>query len=255
MRYYETPGSAGCTSKADDSPLTLADLDSHRLLEQGLRMLAPGLPLLSEESPPEVVAARRQWRRFWLVDPLDGTREFLDRTDEFTVNIALIEGARPTLGILYLPVQRCAYVGVPGAESSCYRRSDSGWVGRTTTARRLDPARTLAIHTSRRPGGARLQACIDRIAGEAAGVERVPGGSAMKFCRLADGEGDFYPRFSPCSEWDVAAGQAVLEAAGGAVLGLDGQALRYNTRDTLRSPAFYGIADPAHPFWRHLTVN
>ncbi len=256
--HYNAPGAAKFESKGDDSPITRADLASHAVLNDGLLKLQPGIPVLSEESPASEVADRLTWRRLWLVDPLDGTKEFLDRTGEFTINVALVEDHVAVLGLLYLPLKRIAYVGIPGVQARRYQfldnDNDNGkWQERRLATRALEPGSPLVLLTSRRHRGRRLEQCIDQLRGEWGPVERVGCGSALKFCQLVEGRGDFYPRFAPCCEWDTAAGQAVLEAAGGALVGLDGMPLRYNCRDTLLNPDFYGLAQPAHPLWQQLT--
>lgn len=251
--HYNAPEAHAFAAKGDDSPLTLADLASHAALQAGLGSLDPNLPILSEESDPADIAKRRQWQRYWLVDPLDGTREFLARTGEFTINIALIDNHRPVLGVLYLPLERVAYVGIPGVLA--HRYSDSGegsWSVSALATRNLQAGQAMRVLASRRHSGGSLQACLEWLDEHWGCVSRANMGSALKFCRMATGQGDFYPRFSPCCEWDTAAGQAVLEAAGGRVLGLDGEPLRYNCRDSLYSPPFYAIADSAHPLWAQL---
>lgn len=252
-RHYYAPEAGEHESKHDDSPLTKADLESHALLEAGLLALAGAYPVLSEESSPAQLANRRSWDRYWLVDPLDGTREFLDRTGEFTINIALIDQHRPILGVLYLPLERVAYVGIPGLIARRYQASDAGgWSSIDLATRGLESGGALTVLASRRHHGKRLLECMEWLRQSWGPVARRDSGSALKFCQLAMGEGDVYPRFSPCCEWDTAAGQAVLEAAGGALLDMDGQPLRYNCSDSLMSPNFYGIADSAHPLWQAL---
>lgn len=232
----------GSASKSDNTPVTAADLAADRLLVEGL---APfGLPVLSEESV-EQAASRRQWDAFWMVDPLDGTREFLERTGEFTINIALIEGHRAALGLIAIPLTGELYVGGPGL--GAWRRVDGGW--EAIRCRDLAADGPLVVLTSRRHRGERLEAWLCQLEGRVPGIERRHSGSAIKFCRLAEGIADCYPRFSPCSEWDTAAGQALLEGAGGAVLGLDGKALSYNARESLLSPDFLALADPGHSVW------
>lgn len=252
-QHYYAPASGDFEAKGDDSPLTRADLASHGLLIAGLHDLAASIPVLSEESTAEDIAKRHNWERFWLVDPLDGTREFLSRTGEFTINIALIDRHRPVLGVLYLPLERECFVGVPGAGAQCHRFDPGG--NRVTSelaTRPLRSGQTLRVLASRRHRGARLEAHLAWLEQHWGSIARDNMGSALKFCRMAAGEGDFYPRFSPCCEWDTAAGQAVLEAAGGCVVGLDGEPLRYNTGDSLYSPPFYAIADSVHPLWKKL---
>jgi 3'(2'), 5'-bisphosphate nucleotidase len=250
-RHYHAPGEVAVQAKQDDSPLTSADMESHHLLQAGLSPLAGGLPVLSEESHPAHKARRREWPRYWLVDPLDGTKEFVAGTGEFTINIALIDGHRPVLGVLYLPLARAAYVGLPGLFARRYVPApDGSWVSRDITARKLSEGAPLVVLASRRHRGQALRECLDWLQAHWGPIERCNSGSALKFCQLAEGEGDFYPRFSPCCEWDTGAGQALLEAAGGMLLGLDGEPLRYNCRDTLLSPHFLAIADAGHPLWR-----
>ncbi len=256
--HYYHPAAGHYESKSDDSPLTRADLASHRLLVSGLATLDASLAVLSEESTPEEIVRRRDWRRFWLIDPLDGTREFLERTGEFTINIALIDDHRPVLGILYLPLERIGYVGIPGGQAQRFVDAGEGrWTVSELATRALDGAAELTVLASRRHRGPRFTACLAWLEEQWDGaVSRSNMGSALKFSRMAEGYGDLYPRFSPCSEWDTAAGQAVLEAAGGLLLGMDGQPLRYNCGDSLRSPPFYAIADGEHTLWsRLLAVN
>ena len=251
--HYHAPAAGEYEAKEDDSPLTRADLASHAILQTGLTALDAVIPVLSEESRPEEVASRHQWSRYWLVDPLDGTKEFLARTGEFTINIALIDNHRPVLGVLYLPLQQVAYVGIPGELALCYSASGADdWSLSDLATRALQPGRAVEVLASRRHSGARLQACLAWLEEHWGPVARSNMGSALKFCRMASGQGDFYPRFSPCCEWDTAAGQAVLEAAGGSLLGLDGEPLRYNCSDSLYSPPFYAVADSAHPLWQEL---
>ena len=236
--------------KDDRSPLTEADLASHRILAAGLAEITPELPLLSEESAPEDIAGRREWTRFWMVDPLDGTREFLERSGEFTINVALVDAQRPVLGILYQPLEQRAYLGVVGEGAWTLRPDGSGWQSESLHTRSL-PEDTLVLLASRRHRNARLNTCIELLGAERR-LERRNSGSAVKFCDLAAGLGDCYPRFSPCSEWDVAAGDALVTAAGGALWGLDGKPLRYNARDTLLSRHFVAVGDSANPLWPRL---
>jgi 3'(2'), 5'-bisphosphate nucleotidase len=251
--HYVAPAAGEYEAKGDDSPLTQADLASHALLLAGLNTLAREIPVLSEESGAEEIADRHQWSRYWLVDPLDGTREFLERTGEFTINIALIDQHRPVLGVLYLPLEQVAYVGIPGQLANRYSPGEKDtWSVVELSTRSLENDRDLVVLASRRHRGGRLQSCLDWLGEHWGPVSRNNMGSALKFCRLAAGEGDFYPRFSPCCEWDTAAGQAVLEAAGGCLLGLDGEPLRYNCSDSLYSPPFYAVADPDHALWQQL---
>ena len=253
--HYNAPAAGDFEPKGDDSPLTLADLASHHVLQAGLHAMDPTVPILSEESASADIAERRQWQRYWLVDPLDGTKEFLARTGEFTINVALINDHRPVLGVLYLPLERIAYVGIPNVGAHVFRDNGSGnWVAEELATAALQAGQPLTLLASRRHRGPRLQACLEWLDQHWGEVARANMGSALKFCYMAAGQGDFYPRFSPCCEWDTAAGHAILEAAGGSLVGMDGKPLRYNLRDSLYSPPFYAIADRDHPLWQRLLL-
>ena len=224
--------------KADDSPLTAADLASHRCIVDGLAALTPEIPVLSEESADEVPSEERlRWSRLWLVDPLDGTREFVKRNGEFTVNIALIEDGVATFGVIQAPTTGTVWWG--DRAHGAYRRDDGGHeVALSTRTPALAPLRVAASRSHR---DARTQALLDALPGS----EVVGCGSSLKFCRIAEGAMDLYPRFGPTSEWDTAAGQAILEAAGGAVLDPQGRPFRYNQRDTLLNGDFVALGDLA----------
>ena len=228
-------------AKADASPVTAADLAAHRCIVDGLARLTPEIPVLSEESAHTVpLEQRRGWTRFWLVDPLDGTREFLKRNGEFTVNIALIEDGVPVFGVIQSPVSGAVWHGVPG--QGAFRRDGDGERRIATRSPATAPLRVAASRSHLDP---RTAALLQRI-GE---HDAIGLGSSLKFCLLAEGGMDAYPRMGPTSEWDTAAGQAILEAAGGCVLDLRGRPFRYNQRDTLLNGDFIALGDPGLP-WR-----
>ena len=222
--------------KDDRSPLTAADLAAHRCIVSRLAELTPAIPVLSEESKDHDIADRRQWTRFWLVDPLDGTREFIKRNGEFTVNIALIEDGVAVFGVIQQPVTGALWHGVPG--HGAFRRDGGADVA---IHARIPAASPLRIAASRSHRDARTQALLDALPGS----EVLGCGSSLKFCRIAEGAMDLYPRFGPTSEWDTAAGQAILEAAGGAVLDPQGRPFRYSQRDTLLNGDFIALGDVA----------
>ncbi|KAF1690853.1 3'(2'),5'-bisphosphate nucleotidase [Pseudoxanthomonas taiwanensis] len=229
------------THKEDASPLTAADLAAHRIIVEGLEKLTPGLPVLSEESADVPWETRRHWPSYWLVDPLDGTREFVKRNGEFSVNIALIVQGAPTLGVVQSPVGGQVWHAVRGEQA--YRRD--GW--RDEPLRVRAPATApLRVAASRSHRDARTEAVLGRMGP----IEEVALGSSLKFCRIAEGALDVYPRFGPTSEWDTAAGQCVLHAAGGALLAVEtGKPFRYNRRETLVNGDFIALGDPDLP-WR-----
>jgi 3'(2'), 5'-bisphosphate nucleotidase len=221
--------------KADDSPLTRADRAAHEILAARLAATTPQVPLLSEEHEAEHAhAIRGQWREYWLVDPLDGTREFISRNGEFTVNVALVCDHRPVLGVVAAPALGLTYYAARGV--GAYRLEDGGSAAAIHTRPAADP---LVVVGSRSHRGDSLDGVLAKLGPH----EMRPMGSALKFCLVAEGAADFYPRLGPTSEWDTAAAQAVLEIAGGAVTTLDGTPLRYNERETLLNPHFLAYGD------------
>ena len=232
-------------SKDDASPLTEADLRSQEILLRGLRRLAPEVPVLSEEAEAAALEARARWDWLWVVDPLDGTREFVQRNGEFTVNVALVHGNRPVLGVVHAPVLELDYYACEGYGAFC---SAADGAGRPIRAC-VPAARPVRVVGSRSHRGASLDGFLGRVGPH----ELVEVGSSLKFCLLAEGRADVYPRLSPTCEWDTAAGQCVLEQAGGQVVDLTGQPLRYNARDSLVNPHFIAYADTAVD-WRALAA-
>ncbi|CAN5683444.1 3'(2'),5'-bisphosphate nucleotidase CysQ [soil metagenome] len=232
--------------KDDASPLTEADLAAHRCIVAGLQALTPDIPVLSEESAEGIrLDVRRGWDSLWVVDPLDGTREFVKRNGEFTVNIALVEAGVPVFGVIQAPVTGTLWHGARG--DGAFRRDGDG----ETAARSRTPATApLRVAGSRSHLDPRTAALMARIAADTGSdIEPLALGSSLKFCQLAEGAMDVYPRFGPTSEWDTAAGQAILEAAGGCVLDPRGRPFRYNQRDTLLNGDFIALGDPGLP-WR-----
>lgn len=228
------------TAKADDSPLTVADLRAHRLIEDALEALTPEIPVLSEEAADTPYGERVHWQRYWLVDPLDGTKEFISRNGQFTVNIALIEGHAPSLGVVHVPVRDLSYQGLPGQGAWRAAGTQAPQPIRVS-ARSASPVRVVGSRSHR---GDSLDAFLARLGPH----ELVPVGSSLKFCMIAEGAADVYPRLGPTSEWDTAAAQAVVEGAGGAVRTLEGAPLRYNTRAELLNP-FFMVSGPADHDW------
>ena len=221
--------------KADQSPLTEADLASHEQIVTALAALTPDVPVLSEESAEIPYAQRSTWSRYWLVDPLDGTQEFIRRNGEFTVNIALIEQGRPVLGVVYVPVSGVSYVGEVGV--GAWKQQPTGEQTAICVCRPCQqPLRLVASRSHVSPA---LQPVLDQM-GE---HQLVSMGSSLKLCLVAEGAADVYPRLGPTCEWDTAAAQAVVEAAGGQVTDLAGRPLGYNQKDSLLNPHFLVFAD------------
>lgn len=220
-------------NKADESPLTQADLASHRHIVAGLLELTPDVPIISEEEGLPDFETRSSWTTYWLIDPLDGTKEFVNRNGEFTVNIALIDNHRPVLGVVRVPVHDKTYIGCEGRGAEL--RDGKEPARRISVAERsASPVRVVGSRSHR---GASLDAYLDNI-GE---HTMVPMGSSLKFCVVAEGGADVYPRLGPTSEWDTAAAQAVVEQAGGSVVELNGKPLSYNSKEDILNPHFMVI--------------
>jgi 3'(2'), 5'-bisphosphate nucleotidase len=222
--------------KDDRSPLTEADLAAQQVIAAALARLTPDVPMLGEESAPEEIAARHSWPALWLVDPLDGTREFVRRNGEFTVNIALVHQHQPVLGVLHAPASGALYAAA---------RGHGAWqVDEQEQATRLQAAphapAVPRVLGSRSHRGKSLDGLLARLGAH----ELCVVGSALKFAWLAAGRADLYARLSPTCEWDTAAGHVIAEEAGAQVRDLAGQPLRYNARTTLVNPPFLCWADP-----------
>ena len=220
--------------KSDNSPLTEADRAAHDVISRGLAKLGGGLPILSEEAAAADRATRSRWTRYWLVDPLDGTKEFVKRNGEFTVNIALVDSHRAVLGVVYAPVLDRMY---SGAISLGAWRADGAAAPR--------PIAVRAAATPLRVVGSRSHPSPE-LAAYLAGLppyEITDMGSSLKICLVAEGAADLYPRLGPTSEWDTAAAQAILESAGGRMIDLAGRPLRYNSKDDLLNPHFVAFGD------------
>lgn len=233
LEWYD--GDISVMTKDDDSPLTRADLASHAVISHALKHEWPDIPVLSEESADIPWQTRKQWKTYWLVDPLDGTKEFINRNGEFTVNIALIDDHRPVIGVVHVPVTGTSYFG--SLEGGAWRRDGTD---RTAPIRVRQPApKTPVIVGSRSHANPELE---DQLA-SLGDYHLTSMGSSLKFCRLAEGEADFYPRLGPTSEWDTAAAQAVVNAAGGQVVTLDGRPLAYNRKESYLNPYFFVFGD------------
>jgi 3'(2'), 5'-bisphosphate nucleotidase len=238
LAVYET--NFEVAHKADESPLTKADMASTQCILQGLRALTPDLPIITEEAGLAPFEVRRGWSRYWLIDPLDGTKEFVSRNGEFTVNIALIENGKPILGVVHVPVTGKTYIGCKGAGAEVQQHGGQTEALRVASASG-NPVRVVGSRSHR---GASLDAFLAALDS----YEMHPMGSSLKFCVIAEGRADVYPRLGPTSEWDTAAAQAVVEQAGGQVLRLDGKPLNYNGKDDILNPHFL-VAGPQDHDW------
>lgn len=231
------------THKSDGSPLTQADLAAQRIIAEGLRQLTPTIPLISEEIPLPDWQIRRSWPQYWLVDPLDGTKEFVARTDEFTVNIALIQHNQPILGVVDAPMLGITYA--TAHQLPAWRITAKG----KTTIHVRSPQAPLVLLASRRHKGGRVDRFSRILEQNTNRIVRQDVGSSLKMCRIAEGSADIYPRFGPTCEWDTAAADAILRNAGGELVKTNMQPLEYN-KQAIVNPDFFAIAK--HNNWQQL---
>jgi len=255
MKVYDRPFEV--EKKADDSPVTAADKNAHRVIKDVLAAAFPPIPVLSEEGGAVSFEERNGWKRFWLVDPLDGTKDFIKKNGEFTVNIALVEKNMPVLGVVYIPFSDTMYLGIEGigafkldSARDCIKKA--GRAEQNTTDLVLDwssslplknekPRDRFMIVKSRSHSGEETECCIKRLLCHYKDSEVIAAGSATKLCIVAEGRADVYPRLGPTMEWDTAAGHTILRNSGGDMLRADNwSTLRYNKED-LRNPSFVAV--------------
>ena len=228
MSHYKS--SLNVETKEDKTPITIVDQKAHQLITQALSQLTPDTPILSEESEKIDFSIRSSWDEYWLIDPLDGTRDFIDQTGEFCICIAYIKNHRPIFGFIYAPLSQTHYLTTDQSQAFKLQNGKTALLQSTTEKSPLEVV--IGHHSS---GNPKLQSYLEGFNN----IQINHLGSALKFCKIAEGVFDHYPRFGPCSEWDTAAGGCILEAAGGRVVGKDNKPLRYNTRDSLSSPVFF----------------
>lgn len=235
--------------KEDKSPLTDADLAAHKLILKRLNELTPEIPVLSEESAKLPFAERASWQTYWLVDPLDGTREFVKRNGEFTVNIALIHQHQSIIGVIHVPVLDVDYYA--WKHGGCYKAENRA-TAEKISVKKLDGSQ-LIIAGSRSHGSEIMQQYVERLSADNGGkIETLSMGSSLKFCLVAEGRADLYPRLGLTSEWDTAAAHCIVEQAGGYITRTDMTALQYNTKDSLLNPFFFVFGDNSRDWSQYL---
>ena len=236
-------------TKSDNTPVTSADLASHQIIMSSLAMLTPDIPIISEEGASIPLSERSHWARYWLVDPLDGTREFISGSDDFSVIIALIEHNRPIVGIVYAPMTETCYYAIAGL--GAYKRSSDGEV--RISSHHINnaehPALRLAVSRSQDPQS------VLSLFNQPHECELVlKGGAALKTCLVAEGAADCYIRIGPTGEWDTGAAQIIVEEAGGALMDIELQPMSYNERETMENPNFIAVGAPSLP-WDDILEN
>ena len=225
------------TFKADESPLTQADLASHKLITDSIKKITPNIPILSEEEFIEW-DLRKKWKKYWLIDPLDGTKEFIKKNGEFTVNIALIENNRPILGVIYAPASNELYFAKKNFGS--YKILTSKQLNTLDNAKKIsikiNKTNKVKIIGSRSHSNPILQKWVSKNFNDFQILQK---GSSLKFCLIAEGFADIYPRFGPTSEWDIAAGHIILEEAGGKLKSIYNKEILYNEKEDILNPNFF----------------
>lgn len=236
----------GIEQKSDHSPVTAADIAAHKTIMAGLNKMTPDVPVLSEEGVVPF-AERSQWPLLWIVDPLDGTKEFIKRNGEFSVNIALVEDGVPILGMVFIPTTSEGYFGV----TKSWQGLPTGavkWHGKDIESIRVrEPHTPLIAMTSRSHGPSLPDALKEELKAKYESVREIPKGSSIKACRIAEGVADLHLRRGPTSEWDTAAQQAIVEAAGGMLVSPKGDPFRYNQRETLLNGHFFVAGEEIAP--------
>jgi len=251
LDVYNSGQAIDVSKKQDDSPLTDADRRAHFLIVDRLSSLTPDIPLLSEESDAIDYELRKSWQRYWLVDPLDGTKEFINRNGEFTVNIALIENGQSVAGVVYVPVSGISYFGGIGIGAWKQDANQQDIKAQSIVSRPMRESFGVRIVASRRHLGEQLNALVGKIENHFGKVTLLSMGSSLKMCLLAEGSADIYPRMAPTCEWDTAAAHGILSAAGGEIVDLQFRPLRYNSKPELLNPFFIALADRTYP-WQQL---
>lgn len=232
--------------KQDNSPVTSADLAAHTIISEGLATLEPGVPILSEEGDIPAFEIRAAWQRYWLVDPLDGTRGFAARSGEFTVNVALISDGEPILGVVAVPICATSYAAVRGGGA---RLEHANGVRQDIHTRRISAHQVVVLRSR-----TRRHVDVNRLIAKLGSVRVMRASSSVKACLVARGLADLYPAFGPTSEWDTAASQCLIEEAGGALTDRQLNPLRYNRSASVENPSFIAVGDP-HAGWKKLLAE
>ena len=251
LDVYNSEQAIEVSTKQDDSPLTDADRRAHLLIVDRLSSLTPNIPLLSEESNAIDYSLRKSWQRYWLIDPLDGTKEFINRNGEFTVNIALIENGQSVAGVVHVPVTGISYFGGIGIGAWKQNINQLDNEVQLIVSQAMQENSGVRIVASRRHLGEQLDALVEKIENHFGKATLLSMGSSLKMCLLAEGSADIYPRMAPTSEWDTAAAHGIVCAAGGEIVDLQFRPLRYNSKPELLNPFFIALADRAYP-WKQL---
>jgi len=236
--------------KGDDSPLTKADLAAHNIIVNFLEEKYPEIPCLSEESTGINFVQRESWQQCFIIDPLDGTKEFIARNGEFTVNIALQKNGKCILGVIYVPVADVIYFAADGIGAFKQERNNEPQKIRVRSLKQKDGENHFTVVASRRHGLDKVETLCQNFAS----YDLTSRGSSLKMCMVAEGTADFYPRLALTSEWDTAAAQAIVEQAGGRIVQLDFSEMTYNQKENILNPFFLVLGDPAFDWQKELII-
>ncbi len=243
LEVYDRDQELAIETKVDNSPVTDADLAAHKVIVSELTNYLDGVPVLSEEGRLPDWDVRKEWETYWIIDPLDGTKEFINRNGEFTVNVALVHKGEPVLGVVYVPVLAVTYCGIKNVGAWKIQGGKKEKISSRSLSNIKNSTEKFVIVASRRHGAEEVNALIEKLESIFGELESRSMGSSLKLCLVAEGKADLYPRLALTSEWDTAAAQAVVESAGGHVYRLDLSPLRYNTKDDILNPWFYVVGD------------
>lgn len=239
--------------KSDDSPLTEADIAANNILVAGLTRIRD-IPIISEEADTPSLEERKQWSQFWLIDPLDGTKEFIDRNGEFTINIALIQNHTPIFGLIYAPVSNEVFYGGDG-KAYCIRGNQAPTLLKSSSpSAQVREQNHIRVFGSRRHATEQLKHLCEHLRDRLSQVELISVGSALKLGYLADGQAELYPRFGNVSEWDIAAGHAILRCVGGDILTRQYEPIRYGDKPGMVVPGFFAVGCLDFD-WRPLLIS
>lgn len=255
LEVYHSEEGFDVDLKTDNSPVTRADLAANKIIQTSLQMLTPEVPIITEETELVNYNERKKWAMYWLVDPLDGTKEFIKCNDQFTINIALIEGHQTKLGIVYIPVSHTIYWGGVGYGAFKVVGQERQQIKCRSLKQQKETEGKIDVVASINHCNEQTNRIIEQLEDNVAHVTKRSIGSSLKFCLLAEGLADVYPRIAPTCEWDTAAAQAVLEAAGGIIYKIEGetlQPLQYNTKESMLNPSFIALSDRNYD-WSFLT--
>ncbi|MFT6791549.1 MAG: 3'(2'), 5'-bisphosphate nucleotidase [Cellvibrionaceae bacterium] len=243
LEIYKNDSGFTVEYKRDQSPVTQADLVANQCLLEGLAALTPDLPIISEEGDLPAFNERQRWPTYWLIDPLDGTKGFINRNDEFTVNVALIHKGSPILGVVHVPVSGVTYTGSVSGGAHRWQCGLSEVIRVRRLSHQISKGLPIDVVTSRQIRSQKVLQLCRSIQQQLGPVDCQSYGSSLKLCQVAAGEADLYPRFSPTSEWDTAAAQAIVEAAGGHVTDNLLKPLSYNQKASWLNPDFFVMGD------------